>query len=264
MEENEKNYPRRPHRRIWPGLLILVAGTLLLAREMNADVPDWIFTWPTLLIAIGIITGFQHGFRNIAWLLLIGAGSFLLVDKQMPELRLHRYIYPILLIFLGLFFIFRRRSEYHYAQRQEWKAQKQEWKNSWRNSWLNTQNATNINSDDGEFIDSTSIFGGVKKIILSKNFKGGDITCFMGGAEIDLSQADIQGSVLLDITQIFGGTKLVIPGNWNVKTQITSIFAGIEDKRMVQPTIADPNKTLVLDGTSIFGGIEITSYPTKI
>jgi predicted membrane protein len=257
MEENEQNYPKRPHRRIWPGILILLAGALLLAREMKADVPDWIFTWPTLLIGIGVIIGFQHGFRNIAWLLLIAAGSFLLVDRQMPELHLHRYIYPILLIFLGLFFIFRRRNEYHYAQRQEWK-------NSWRNSWRNMQNATNINTDDGEYLDSTSIFGGVKKIILSKNFKGGDITCFMGGAEIDLSQADIQGSVLLDVTQIFGGTKLVIPGNWNVKTQITSIFAGIEDKRMAQSTIADPNKTLVLDGTSIFGGIEITSYPTKI
>jgi predicted membrane protein len=257
MAENEQNYPKRPHRRIWPGILILVVGALLLARQMDVDIPDWIFSWPTLLIAIGIIAGFQHGFRNSAWLLLIAAGSFLLVDKQMPELRLHRYIYPILLIFLGLFFIFRRRNEYHYAQ-------KQEWKNSWRNSWRNMQNATNINSDDGEFIDSTSIFGGVKKIILSKNFKGGDITCFMGGAEIDLSQADIQGSVVLDVTQVFGGTKLVVPGNWNVKTQITSIFAGIEDKRMMQSTIADANKTLVLDGTSIFGGIEITSYPTKM
>jgi hypothetical protein len=57
---------------------------------------------------------------------------------------------------------------------------------------------------------------------------------------------------------------LVVPANWNVKTNVTSIFAGVEDKRVMQITLPDENKTIVLDGTSIFGGIEITSYPTKL
>ncbi|HSZ86552.1 MAG TPA: DUF5668 domain-containing protein [Puia sp.] len=263
MDDNEKNYPTRPHRRVWPGLFIVGAGILLLAREMHADIPDWIFTWPTLLICIGIVIGFQSGFRRSAWLLLVVAGGFFLVDREMPEFHLHHYIYPLLLILLGLFFIFRRRNE-------EWVRQRQEWKSSWKNSWRNMEHGatvsagTNVNTDSGEFIDSTSIFGSVKKIVLSKNFKGGDITCIMGGAEIDLSQADIQGPVRMDITQLFGGTKLVVPGNWNVKTNVTSIFAGVEDKRAMQITTPDENKTLILDGTSIFGGIEITSYPTKM
>jgi predicted membrane protein len=257
MDDSDKNYPARPRRRVWPGLFIVGAGILLLAREMHADIPDWIFSWPTLLICIGIAIGFQNQFRNIAWLLLVAAGAFSLVDKQMPDLHLHHYIYPVLLIFLGLFFIFRRRNE-------QWVRQKQEWKNSWRNSWRNMEYGANINKDAGEFIDSTSIFGSVKKIVLSKNFKGGDVTCIMGGAEIDLSQADIQGPVKMDITQLFGGTKLVVPGNWNVKTNVTSIFAGVEDKRAMQITTPDENKTLILDGTSIFGGIEITSYAMKM
>jgi predicted membrane protein len=257
MDDNDKNYPTRPHHRVWPGLFIVGAGILLLAREMNADIPDWIFTWPTLVICIGIVIGFQSGFRRSAWLLIVAAGAFSLVDKLTPDLHLHHYIYPVLLIFLGLFFIFRRRNE-------QWVRQRQEWKNSWKNSWPNVGHGTNINTDTGEFIDSTSIFGSVKKIVLSKNFKGGDITCIMGGAEIDLSQADVQGPVRMDITQLFGGTKLVVPGNWNVKTNVTSIFAGVEDKRVMQITTPDENKTLILDGTSIFGGIEITSYATKM
>src|SRR5690349_22431252 len=44
------------------------------------------------------------------------------------------------------------------------------------------------------FIDVTAVFGGIKKNVLSKNFKGGDITSFMGGSEIDLSQADFNRS----------------------------------------------------------------------
>ncbi|HLY72207.1 MAG TPA: DUF5668 domain-containing protein [Puia sp.] len=257
MDDKDKDYPARPHRKFWPGLFIVGAGILLLAREMHADIPDWIFTWPTLLICIGIIIGFQNQFRNIAWLLFIAAGSFSLVDKQMPDLHLHHYIYPVLLIFLGLFFIFRRRND-------QWVRQRQEWRSKWKDSWHNMEHEANINTDSGEFIDSTSIFGSVKRIVLSKNFKGGDLTCFMGGAEIDLSQADIQSPVRLDITQLFGGTKLVVPGNWNVKTHVTSIFAAVEDKRVMQITIPDANKILILDGTSIFGGIEITSYATKM
>jgi predicted membrane protein len=257
MDDNEKNYPQRPARKMWPGLLIVVAGILLLAREIGADVPDWIFSWPTLLIAIGIFIGFQSGFRNIVWLLLILAGVFTLVDREMPDLRLHRYLNPVLLILLGMYFIFRRKNG-------RWSQQRHDWKNQWRNSWSNTQQGTNVTTDDGEFIDSTSIFGSVKKIVLSKNFKGGDITCIMGGAEIDLSQADMLSPVSIDVTQLFGGTKLVIPGNWNVKTNVTSIFAGVEDKRTMPATMPDQTKTLILDGTSIFGGIEITSFPTKM
>jgi hypothetical protein len=38
-----------------------------------------------------------------------------------------------------------------------------------------------------------------------------------------------------------------------------SIFGGTDDKRQTL-TEADPNKVLVLEGTVIFGGIEIKSY----
>ncbi|HLX93324.1 MAG TPA: LiaF domain-containing protein [Puia sp.] len=256
IESNEKNLPKVSRRRIWPGLLILAAGCLLLAREMKADIPDWIFTWQSLLMGIGIVIGFQHQFRNITWLILVAIGGFSLVDRQMPELHLHHFISPVILILLGFFFIFRRRNE-------QWMHQREAWRNSWKNSWRNIRNPITATGDEGEYIDSTSVFGSVKKKVLSKNFKGGDITCFMGGAEIDLSQADLQGPVVMDVTQLFGGVKLVIPGNWNIRTNVTSIFSGIEDKRANPFAAADENKTLVLDGTSVFGGIEITSYPTQ-
>jgi hypothetical protein len=110
-------------------------------------------------------------------------------------------------------------------------------------------------------IDITAVFAGVKRGILSKNFQGGDITAFMGGAEIDLTQADIQGTVVLDVTAIFGGVKLIIPSDWEVQSHATAIFGGIEDKRFVYPALQS-GKVLVLDGVAVFGGVEIKSYPT--
>src|SRR5579863_90457 len=106
-----------------------------------------------------------------------------------------------------------------------------------------------------DYIDSTAFFGGVHKKIVSKNFKGGDVVTIMGGTEIDLSQADFTGTVRLDVVQIMGATKIIVPAHWEVRTDVTAIFAGFEDKRQ-QPTVNNPDKILLIDGTSLFGGIE--------
>ena len=111
-----------------------------------------------------------------------------------------------------------------------------------------------------DFVDSTSIFGGANKIILSKDFKGGDIVNIFGGTELNLSQADITDKAILEMTTIFGGTKLIIPSNWSVKSEATIIFGGIEDKRSMPAVSGSIGKILLLKGTVIFGGIEIKSF----
>ncbi|HUB60366.1 MAG TPA: LiaF domain-containing protein [Puia sp.] len=110
-----------------------------------------------------------------------------------------------------------------------------------------------------DYIDSTAFFGGVHKKIVSKNFKGGDVVTIMGGTEIDLSQADFMGTVRLDVVQIMGATKIIVPAHWEVRTDVTAIFAGFEDKRQ-QPTVNNPDKVLLIDGTSLFGGIELKNF----
>ena len=95
--------------------------------------------------------------------------------------------------------------------------------------------------------------------MLSKNFKGGDVVAFMGGTEINLTQADFNGRVMIDTFNMFGGTKLIIPADWEVQSDIVAIFGGVDDKRP-PATNAVPNKVLHLDGTCIFGGLEIKSY----
>jgi predicted membrane protein len=124
------------------------------------------------------------------------------------------------------------------------------------------QNFNTLNSDgNDDVMDTTSILGGVKKSVLSKNFKGGQILNVFGGVEIDLSQADIDGIIVLDVTQIFGGIKLIIPAHWELKSEITSVLGGIEDKRknLSALNIAE-GKTLIIRGTSILGGIDIKSF----
>lgn len=243
MEENDVKF-RKPHSKIWTGLFLIAAGLLLMGNKMGLGIPAWIFTWPVLVIGIGFLMGLQQGFRHFFWIIPVVWGSFALIDQQIPSFNLHNYSTPFTLIFIGAFFLLRPRRQSY----------KREWKNKWN------KYAFDADREDGEYLDSTSVFGGAKKMIMSKNFKGGDITCFMGGAEIDLTQADIKGVVVLDITAVFGGTKIIVPSNWDVKVEITAAFGGVEDKRQVQSMNVDTTKTLVLKGTAVFGGIEIKNY----
>ena len=82
----------------------------------------------------------------------------------------------------------------------------------------------------------------------------------MGGAEINLSQADIQGNIILDVTNIFGGTKLVVPSNWIIQNEVTAVFGAVEDRRPLNTNLLDTNKTMILKGTCLFGGVDIKTY----
>ena len=55
--------------------------------------------------------------------------------------------------------------------------------------------------------------------------------------------------------------RLIIPANWEVHSELVSVFGNIEDKRSIQPKLnAEVEKVLVLKGNTFMGGIEIKSY----
>jgi len=254
MESIEPRNPNRGQGRVWGALILITIGCFLILERMGLGAPDWVFRWPMILIIIGVFVGFRHGFRGAGWLILMMIGGFFLVDDIIPDFSLHRYIWPLVIIFIGIAILVRPRRH------PEWDKWKENWKNydPGNKDWKERAKQYGHSSTE-DFIDATAVFGGVHKSIVSKDFKGGDITILMGGSEINLSQADINGVVVMDITQIMGGTKLIVPPNWEIRSNITSVFGNVEDKRQ-KDRITNPDKVLVIDGTSIFGGIEIKNY----
>lgn len=256
------------HGHIWTGVLLLLIGGTALAKSYVPGFPTWIFTWQMLLITLGLFIGLRHRFHGIAWFILILIGGTFLANNYWLDGELRRNLWPIILIAIGLFFIFRSRvgpSRHCFQKKNSDGKQGNDVKDEEGdngNPFIEVKTSMHSTTSDDDFIDSTSIFGGAKKIVLAKNFKGGDIVNIFGGTELNLTQADIDGTAVLELTTIFGGTKLVIPSHWSVKTsEVVTIFGGIEDKRQMPPATTEiPEKTLLLKGTIVFGGIDIKSY----
>src|SRR5690606_23450899 len=110
-----------------------------------------------------------------------------------------------------------------------------------------------------DYLKSTSIFGDQKKTIISKSFKGGEVVNVFGGTDINLIQADIQHPVVIDVFQIFAGTKIIIPAHWKVHSDVVSVFGEVDDKRFTQGMPQDEQKVVYIKGTSLFGGVTIKS-----
>jgi hypothetical protein len=173
--------------RIWSGLILLAAGILLLAYKMGAPIPPWLFTWPMILIAVGILTGAKNRFRNPGSYILITIGLIFLIDQTNPGLNFHNYLLPLILIAVGLIYILRPRNSFitGYESRRR--------KQNGDSNYVNPPN-TEIPADysisggeeNSEYVEINAVLSGVKKNILSKNFKGGAITSFMGGTELNL------------------------------------------------------------------------------
>jgi hypothetical protein len=245
--ESQRPAPvKEPNRsgRVMGGAFIVILGVIFLLRQAGVEIPYLKFSWETILIAVGLYLGFRHSFKGFGWLVPIIIGIVFLTKDYYPELEIHRYIWPIAIIAVGLFMILKKNK---IGTDQNWR------------SWDGNMNETS--GDD--FIDSTVIFGGVKKNIISKNFRGGEAVTVFGGTEINLTQADVPNPIVLDLTQVFGGTKLLVPPHWKIQSQdVVCILGGVEDKRpiMADPSAADSNKILILKGTCILGGIDIKSY----
>jgi len=253
-------YEERPRHRknfshVWPGVFMLGIGIVFLLRQSGVLFPGWLFSWPMWLIIIGLFMGIKHRFRPGGWIVMLLIGGIFLCDSIIPGKSIQHYAWPFLFIAIGCWIIFKPKT--HRGNfRERWRERHERGMGMGRDIF----DGSIEQPDSNDFLDTTSIFGGVKKIVLSKNFKGGDITNFMGGTEVNLTQADIPGRITIDTTNIFGGTKIIIPPTWDVQSDVVAIFGGVDDKRQILSQTPEPTKIIHLSGVCIFGGIEIRSF----
>ncbi len=238
-----ENRPRKIKKAVF-GLLVIAAGVVWLSVNLgylDPGIKHILFSWPMLLLSIGLINLADRDSRFTGLVLSLIGGFFLsarIINTQYDFIGLY---WPVLVIGIGILILFSALGKRVFG----------------KSIPSHHHNTTTTNGD----LDEVNIFGGSKKRISNKDFTGGKIVNIFGGTEIDLTQADMaEGTSVLDVACIFGGATIIVPAEWSVQVSVVSILGGFGDKRTIIQNRVNPNKTLVIKGVAIFGGGEIKSF----
>jgi predicted membrane protein len=217
------------------GIVLVGLGLLIIAKQFDiipSGFKDIIFSWPAILILMGVIFVSTRENKAMGYILL-GVGGFLILPKFLVVPDVYRNLFwPVFLIVIGLIILFSRG---YFFQRRH-----------------------NISNTDTNFLSDINIFGGHDRIITAQEFKGGSIVSVFGGGKYDFRNAVLsKENNILEMISIFGGGKLIIPEDWDVKVEILALFGGFSDKRRVLNV--DHEKILIIKGVAIFGGGEIVN-----
>ena len=109
-----KRSKKEQRKRSLFGLTVITVGLWWLLRRMNLEIaPDWVFTWPVLVIALGLFHVIANGFKASGGYIAILVGSFFLARNvfQIP-IQIEPYFWPAILIGIGLIILFKPRKRW--------------------------------------------------------------------------------------------------------------------------------------------------------
>jgi predicted membrane protein len=228
-------------KRFLIGFVILAAGLALLLRNfgiLDYELKRYILRWEVILIALGFVFILSHDNKGPGIVLLFVGGAFYLSDFFDFHFNFWQVFLPALLILAGILILFRQKLEI-------------------------TGDSEKKNIDNEDFIDEVNVFGGGDRNIVSQNFQGGKILAIFGGSNFNMMRAKLApGKNYIEVLAVFGGMKLVVPEDWNVRINVVSIFGGFSDKHRIRPieSLEKNDTELVLKGFVLFGGGEIKSF----
>ncbi len=220
------------------GVMIIVVGIVFMLDNLDiVYAGNILYFWPAILVIFGVtkIAQSRQGSGQIVGWIFTVIGSLMILDRlDLIDFHLWDW-WPVILIIIGVNFL----------------------RGSWnRKNIAFAERGTESFDDTDAYIKNMAMMSGVKRIITSKEFRGGEISAFMGGCEIDLRDADMSGNEAhIDVNIIMGGVELRVPMGWSVAVEATPIMGGVEDK--TYPAKDGTGKKLHLTGNIVLGGVEV-------
>ena len=226
--------------RLVVGIAIALFGIVLTLDRLGiADADRLLRFWPLIFVGIGVLMYFQpdnpagrrHG---TIWM---GIGALLLVSTLGgARVRIWELFWPTILILVGTRLVMQ---------------------------------AAQANRDpaarEPERLSMIAILSHAKRSSTGR-FRGGEITAFMGGGNLDLRLANIPPGeeAIIDVFAVMGGVEIIVPAGWTVATPLVPVMGGVDDRRVPPlPVAADgsvpagPAPRLVLRGFVMMGGVVI-------
>ena len=248
QDSNIGNSPLSSHARpsVTPqlaiGLFIVLLGLVLtLDRLRILDAGSALQLWPIIFIAVGVSVlsrrRDQHGrFWGGLWIFI---GVWLLLNTLgVVSVGFWQLFWPFVMIMFGVNLILQtlRRGP---------------------------QSRQNVATGAARLF---AIMGESKRSITDNPFRGGHMTAFMGGCQLDLRQATIPPGeeASVEVFAMMGGHEIWVPSGWVVISHVVPIMGSVEDKRlpMMPPALnaeQGPAPRLLIYGYLVMGGLTINN-----
>lgn len=214
------------------GLILLAVGVAWTLDNLGlADADSILRWWPVLLLAFGLmkLTGIGSDRSIVPGILFSAAGALLLGNRfSFWHVDLGD-LWAVFLIGIGVHIVWRAIGKPQEAASEQ----------------------------DDSFVRAFALMGGITRRNGSDGFRGGDLSAMMGGVELDLREARMEGeTATIEVFAMWGGIEIIVPADWRVTCEVTPIMGGIEDATHPAPgeTLAG---TLIVRGTVVMGGIEV-------
>lgn len=221
-------------------VLVILGGVFLLSNFglIPSEIHHLAFNWKGIILIVGLISLSTKTNKNPGIIMICIALYFIIGEYLWQEFRidvgLSQIFWPVILITSGIILLNKRKTE---AKRQ-------------------------TAGQSFDYLSDANIMGGGDVKVRSDQFKGGQVTAIFGGSNYDMSGSKLaEGQHTLEVYAIFGGFTFVLPTDWEVHLEATSIFGGVTDKRkFAKKTESGSGKILRIKGFVLFGGGEIKNY----
>ena len=217
---------------LW-GIILICVGVVLGLNALDITNINLFFDgWWTLFIIVPCFIDLFKDKDKTGNIVGIIIGLFLLLSCQgvINFSILWKMIVPVVLIIIGLSFIF---------------------KNMFSDNVKKIKEINKNNKSDKEVI---AVFSSQKVNVSDEKLEGATISCVFGGVSLDLRDAKINSDVVINASSVFGGIDVLVPDNIDVKVNSTAIFGGVDNKIKNN---SENKKIIYINATCIFGGVDI-------
>lgn len=213
---------------LFAGGAVIIFGVLMLLEQFGMIPSHWFNFWAVVCFTLGVfqLVQAQRWGSRVWGAFLVFAGSALELD-YLGKAHLHlAKTWPVFIIAMGVIILIQALEK-----------------------------PNSIAGSLSPHFNLLSCMGGGEFRIQAKNFRGGSATALMGGFDIDLRSAEIEGDTAVVVVNAFmGGGVIRVPETWGVQLRGSSVMGGnslkIRENAPVQ-------KTLIVEGMSVLGGFEI-------
>lgn len=218
------------------GLLVMALGLLFLGANLGYFSARQAFRlfWPSAFVVLGLVVLFEPRSRTgrrlwgLAW---IAAGGWIWSYQEgWIDVDFWDLLVPLALVLFGVSLV-------------------------WRS--LRGPRRRRAESDDPDVeVRSFALLSGNQVRSTSAQFRSADLGAFMGGVELDLTQAKPAGEEAeIDVFAMWGGIEIRVPREWAVVSKVMPVMGAFEDK--TEPIPGGASRRLVVRGLVVMGGIEV-------